>query len=133
MKAIDMPAVEPFQNSGIWVPLEEFPIKLTQKAVEIAKAAWAETNGEDGPILRLSIRGGGCAGFQYGLNFDDVLEDTDLVMQQQGLMVAVDVMSSMHLRGATVDYVDSLQEGSGFRFNHPGAKRTCGCGSSFTA
>ncbi|MEM7589465.1 MAG: iron-sulfur cluster assembly accessory protein [Myxococcota bacterium] len=121
------------KDKGIWLPCGDFPVRLTGHAVKMAKAALQETQGEDGSFFRISIRGGGCAGFQYGLNFDDVVDDTDLVMQQDDLIVVVDVFSSCHLRGATIDYTDSLQEGSGFRFDHPGARRTCGCGSSFSA
>ncbi len=109
----------------------DFPVQLTEKATATAKAALAETEGEDGNLFRVSIRGGGCAGFQYGLNFDHQLDENDIVTEQDGVQVVVDAFSSCHLKGARIDYVESLQEGSGFRFQNPGARRTCGCGSSF--
>ena len=120
-------------SEGTCLSCQEFPVQLTRQAVKMAKAALQETQGEDGSFFRISIRGGGCAGFQYGLNFDDVIDETDLFMHQDDLTVVMDVFSSCHLQGATIDYTDSLQEGSGFRFDHPGARRTCGCGSSFGA
>ncbi|MEM7402666.1 MAG: iron-sulfur cluster assembly accessory protein [Myxococcota bacterium] len=124
-------SLAPADTSGTRLSCEDFPVQLTATAIRMAQAALQETQGEDGSFFRISIRGGGCAGFQYGLNFDDMIDDTDLWMQQDGLTVVMDLFSSCHLRGATIDYTDSLQEGSGFRFDHPGARRTCGCGSSF--
>ncbi|MEM7494896.1 MAG: iron-sulfur cluster assembly accessory protein [Myxococcota bacterium] len=118
-------------TTAMRVAPEDFPVLLTEKAVQTAKAALAETEGEDGNLFRISIRGGGCAGFQYGLNFDDRLDENDIVTEQDGLHVVVDAFSCCHLKGARIDYVESLQEGSGFRFQNPGARRTCGCGSSF--
>ncbi len=119
-------------NACTVVEPSQFPIKLTAKATEMARLALIENAAEDGDILRISVRGGGCAGFQYGLNFVRDIDATDLLMIDGDLKVATDVFSSGHLQDTTVDYVETLQ-GAGFKFENKNAKRTCGCGSSFTA
>jgi iron-sulfur cluster assembly accessory protein len=113
-----------------------FPIQLTQNAINMAKAVREESKGEDGDILRISVQGGGCAGYQYGLTFvkdsEVELEEADVMADMDGLRVVVDAFSVNMLNGCVVDYVESA-DGAGFKFDHPGAKRTCGCGSSFSA
>ena len=79
--------------------------------------------------LRLRVVGGGCAGFNYDLYFDEPTE-VDREFEILGVKVVVDEMSLMYLVGTEIDYVDSLQ-GQGFKFNNPNVKTTCGCGSSF--
>lgn len=108
-----------------------FPIQFSPKALDMAESALTETNGEDGEFLRVSIRGGGCAGFQYALNFIKDIDENDILMQHNGLKIVTDIFSAAQIGGARVDYIESL-EGAGFKFENPGAKRTCGCGSSFS-
>ena len=85
-----------------------------------------------GKGVRIYVEGGGCAGFQYGFAFDDP-RDTDFRLNMpQGFDVLVDTFSMNYLRGATVDFVDTI-EGSGFKISIPNATGTCGCGSSFSA
>ena len=81
--------------------------------------------------LRVAVVGGGCSGFQYHMAFENQTNDSDEVVDFNGLKVAVDQMSSMYLEGVEIDYVETL-EGAGFKFNNPNVKSTCGCGSSFT-
>jgi iron-sulfur cluster assembly accessory protein len=82
--------------------------------------------------LRVAVVGGGCSGFSYHMAFENqVNEDTDNVYTFDGLKVLVDQMSEMYLDGVSIDYIESL-EGSGFKFNNPNVKSTCGCGSSFS-
>jgi iron-sulfur cluster assembly accessory protein len=81
-------------------------------------------------VLRIGVRGGGCSGFQYALEFDSQTRDTDEVLDFDGLKVAVDQMSAMYLEGVTLDYVETL-EASGFKFDNPSVRSTCGCGQSF--
>jgi iron-sulfur cluster assembly accessory protein len=81
--------------------------------------------------LRVAVVGGGCSGFQYHMAFENATNDTDEVVDFNGLKVAVDQMSSMYLEGVEIDYVETL-EGAGFKFNNPNVKSTCGCGSSFS-
>lgn len=109
---------------------DERPVHLTAKAVEMVKEAMAAEK-LDGYSLRVFIQGGGCSGFQYGLDFDKEARATDFEMYFGDLRVLIDPVSAMHLEGTEVDYVMGVS-GAGFKFNNPGAKSTCGCGSSFS-
>ena len=82
--------------------------------------------------LRISVVGGGCSGFSYSMAFENSPGRLDKVYTYDGLKVFVDQASLLYLDGAEVDYVESI-EGSGFKFNNPNVKSTCGCGSSFQA
>jgi iron-sulfur cluster assembly accessory protein len=108
----------------------ETPIVLTPKAVEMVKDAM-QREGLTGYGIRVGVMGGGCAGFQYSMDFEQAAKDGDVTFEQDGVKLYVDPMSSMYLQGVTVDYVVGLQ-GAGFKFNNPNAKTTCGCGSSFS-
>jgi iron-sulfur cluster assembly accessory protein len=82
--------------------------------------------------LRVAVVGGGCSGFSYHMAFENqVNQESDNVYNFDGLQVLVDQMSEMYLEGVSIDYIDGL-DGSGFKFNNPNVKSTCGCGSSFT-
>ena len=82
--------------------------------------------------LRIAVVGGGCSGFSYSMAFENSPGFLDKTYNFGELKVFVDQASLLYLDGAEVDYVDSL-EGSGFKFNNPNVKSTCGCGSSFSA
>ena len=82
--------------------------------------------------LRVSVVGGGCSGFSYSMAFENTPGLMDKVYTFDGLKVFVDQASLLYLDGARVDYVETL-EGSGFKFENPNVKSTCGCGSSFSA
>ena len=81
-------------------------------------------------ILRLSVEGGGCSGFQYKFGFADQVEADDLVAETDGVRLVVDEISLDLVRGASVDFVESLG-GAAFRVENPNAASGCGCGSSF--
>jgi iron-sulfur cluster assembly accessory protein len=82
--------------------------------------------------LRVAVVGGGCSGFSYHMAFENqVNENSDNVYEFEGLKVLVDQMSEMYLEGVQIDYIETI-EGSGFKFNNPNVKSTCGCGSSFS-
>jgi iron-sulfur cluster assembly protein len=81
-------------------------------------------------VLRVAIRGGGCGGFEYALGFDRGATESDTQAEFHGVKVVVDPASAQYLKGATVDFVESLQE-SGFKIDNPNASSSCGCGSSF--
>ena len=81
-------------------------------------------------MLRVAIEGGGCSGFQYGLGFDHGAQEGDLEFEQEGVKVVVDPFSAPYLKGATVDYLETIQE-SGFKIDNPNAVSSCGCGHSF--
>lgn len=110
-------------------PDEEPPVSLTAKAIEMVKEAMLAEK-LDGHGLRVYVQGGGCSGFQYGLDFDNAPRAGDFEMRMDGLTVYVDPVSAMHLEGTVIDYVMGIS-GAGFKFNNPNAKTTCGCGSSF--
>ena len=111
-------------------PDEEPPVQLTAKAIEMVKEAMAAEKLQN-HALRIYVQGGGCSGFQYGLDFDDKPRSGDFEMSFDGLRVFVDPISAMHLEGTTIDYVMGIS-GAGFKFNNPQVKSTCGCGSSFS-
>ena len=81
--------------------------------------------------LRVSVVGGGCSGFSYQMNFENQTNGIDKTYEFEGLKVFVDQASLMYLKGTKIDYVETL-EGSGFKFENPHVKTTCGCGSSFS-
>src|SRR5277367_1761381 len=82
--------------------------------------------------LRISVVGGGCSGFSYSMAFENTPGMLDKTYNFDGLKVFVDQASMLYLDGAQVDFVETL-EGSGFKFDNPNVKSTCGCGSSFSA
>ncbi|MFC3175075.1 iron-sulfur cluster insertion protein ErpA [Novosphingobium bradum] len=92
-------------------------------------AAIAEKQGKPA-ILRLSVEGGGCSGFQYKFGLADGPDDGDSVSQTDGVSLVVDAMSLDLVAGCVVDYVESLG-GAAFRVENPNAAASCGCGSSF--
>ena len=110
--------------------LDTPPVLLTPKAIEMVKDAM-QREGLGGYGIRVGVMGGGCAGFQYSMDFEQAAKDGDVTFEQDGVKLYVDPMSSMYLQGVTVDYVVGLQ-GAGFKFSNPNARTTCGCGSSFS-
>lgn len=92
-------------------------------------AAIAEKQGKPA-ILRLSVEGGGCSGFQYKFGLADAAEADDLVVETQGVALVVDPVSLDLVAGSVVNYVELLG-GAAFRVENPNAASGCGCGSSF--
>ena len=93
-------------------------------------AAIAERQGKPA-ILRLSVEGGGCAGFQYRFGLADQVEGGDLSVVQDGVTLVVDDVSLDLVRGSAVDFVESLG-GAAFQVTNPNAASGCGCGTSFS-
>lgn len=116
--------VERFEGS------DERPILITPNAVAAIKNAIAQ-EGQPGDGLRVSVVGGGCSGYQYNLDFEREARMGDITLSYDGINVYVDSVSAGYLRGTTIDFVSGLQ-GTGFKFDNPNAKRTCGCGHSFS-
>ena len=82
--------------------------------------------------LRIGVKGGGCSGLSYVLAIEEATpKQYDTVFEQEGINVLVDAKSHLYLDGMTIDYKNSLM-GGGFEFNNPLAKKSCGCGNSFT-
>jgi iron-sulfur cluster assembly protein len=105
-------------------------VELTPTAAAKIKELMAEDPEGDSMVLRIAIQGGGCSGFQYGLGFDTAPADGDEVLELHGVQVVVDPFSAPYLKGATIDFLNGLQE-SGFKIDNPNATSSCGCGHSF--
>jgi len=103
-------------------------VSLTPAAAAKISALMAEET--DVSVLRVAIEGGGCSGFQYGLGFDRGAQEGDHEFECEGVTVVVDPFSAPYLKGATVDYLETIQE-SGFKIDNPNAVSSCGCGHSF--
>ena len=107
-------------------------VALTDKAARQVKKLMEEQM-KSGPVfLRMGVKGGGCSGLSYSLEFDNEVGKHDKKFEIDGVPVVVDAKSYLYLNGTTLDFVtEGLQ--SGFTFVNPQAKSTCGCGTSFTA
>lgn len=117
-------------NAQVFDPVAQKPlISVTPKAlVEIRRQL--ERQNLDGQGIRLAVKGGGCSGLSYHLDYDQAKE-RDHVLDQEGVKILVDRKSAIYLKGMTVDFSDDLNS-RGFRFVNPNATNTCGCGESFS-
>jgi len=97
-------------------------------ARRIAKILQGEPSGS---MLRISVEGGGCSGFQYKFGFVTERQEDDVAIVGDGATVLIDEMSLQYMEGAQLDYVEDLI-GSAFKINNPQAVAACGCGTSFT-
>lgn len=131
MESAATPKVEEHVHAhGHETDVEQKTITLTPKAEEKVRHFLKDEENK-GKVLRIYVEGGGCAGFQYGLAFDDK-KDGDEPIPYEGFEVVIDPMSAMYLRGARVDFVEGLY-GTGFKIDNPNATGGCGCGHSFSA
>jgi len=105
-------------------------VTLTPDAITKVKAFLSEQKEEAG--LRIAVLGGGCSGFQYQMTLEKEAKEDDKVIDMEGLKVFIDSRSMLYLNGTEVDYIDG-ENGSGFKFDNPNAKDSCGCGESFEA
>ncbi len=105
------------------------PVTVTASAAERINAITAKE--ADNRLLRISVEGGGCSGFQYKFDLVPSAEDDDLVIEKDGATVVIDPISRPFLEGAEIDFVRELI-GASFRINNPNAQASCGCGTSFT-
>jgi iron-sulfur cluster assembly protein len=106
-------------------------IQLTDAAITRVRTLLAE-RGASGDGLRIAVRGGGCSGNSYVLEFCAAAGEGDQVLEFGGVRVFVDPRSATVLQGTTVDFVTGLME-SGFKFSNPNARHQCACGESFSA
>lgn len=117
--------------------IEQPVVTFTESAIVAIQEALDSYKQEENVVpetpvkLRLSVMGGGCAGFQYEMSFDLDTREDDLILQAGSVEVLIDSISTSHLQGTTIDFKTGLN-GTGFKFINPNAKRTCGCGSSFS-
>jgi iron-sulfur cluster assembly protein len=105
-------------------------ISLSERAASKVRELMADEPAGEAEVLRVAIQGGGCSGFQYGLGFDRGSQEGDHEFEAYGVRVVVDPFSAPYLSGATIDWLDGLQE-SGFKIENPHATSSCGCGHSF--
>jgi len=107
-------------------------INITEKAVKEIRRIIDTDPTAVGANLRVMVSGGGCSGMSYKLGFDkETPAPTDKVFEKEDVKILIDAKSYLYLSGTTLDFTDGLN-GTGFVFNNPNAKRTCGCGSSFS-
>lgn len=110
--------------------IEDRAVSISARAAtRIAAVIAAE--GQPDAMLRLTVSGGGCSGFQYAFALDAELHDDDHTFEGHGAKVVVDDVSLDLLNGAEIDYVDELI-GASFQVKNPNAASSCGCGSSFS-
>jgi iron-sulfur cluster assembly protein len=108
-------------------------ITVSQKAVGEIKRLQAADPTTAQSALRVMVVGGGCSGMSYKLGFESQPpQPTDKILEIDGIKIIVDTKSSLFISGTELDFSDGLN-GTGFVFNNPNAKRTCGCGNSFSA
>jgi iron-sulfur cluster insertion protein len=111
---------------------KKLPITLTEKAASEVRRIAADQAAETPLYLRVRVVGGGCSGFQHKLDLDETVnEKLDETFESHGVNVVIDKRSMLYLDGVTVDFHDDLNK-RGFSVSNPGAKTTCGCGSSFS-
>jgi iron-sulfur cluster assembly accessory protein len=124
-------SIQPTPENAPTAPQADSPVVLTAKAAEMVKITREQEGIESSHGLRIAVRGGGCSGFEYALDFENEARENDWIYEQNGLTIYVDAVSARYLEGTTIDYVMGMA-GAGFKFINPQAKGTCGCGSSFT-
>ena len=109
---------------------------MTEAAITVSERA-ARRIGEilkgegDGAMLRISVEGGGCSGFQYKFDLVGQSEPDDMVIEREGARVLIDPVSLEYLGGSEIDFVDDLI-GQSFKIHNPKATASCGCGTSFS-
>jgi iron-sulfur cluster assembly protein len=106
-------------------------ISITEKAKNHVADLRSREGYTDEYNIRVSVKGGGCSGLMYDLDFDNKIDEADQVFEDKGVKILVDKKSLLYLLGTTLDFTDGLN-GKGFHFVNPNASRTCGCGESFS-
>ena len=105
------------------------PVGLSANAARRIVAIVA-SEGNPALMLRVSVSGGGCSGFQYSFILDDAQTADDILIRRDGAILVLDQMSADYMRGAEIDFVEDLS-GAGFQIRNPLASSSCGCGNSF--
>jgi iron-sulfur cluster assembly protein len=106
-------------------------IKVNDSAKNKIKDLLAESKHDETYFLRVGVKGGGCSGLSYTLDFDNLLKEGDEVIEDNDVKIVCDKKSLLYLFGTELEFSDGLN-GKGFHFNNPNASRTCGCGQSFS-
>lgn len=105
------------------------PMTLSANAARRIRFLMEQEN-QPGAAVRVAVTGGGCAGFQYGFDFDAAVAEDDFVFERDGARIVVDPLSLSFLQGSVVDYVEELI-GASFQITIPSAASSCSCGTSF--
>jgi iron-sulfur cluster insertion protein len=105
-------------------------LRISDSAAQRIRAI-KERDGTPDALLRITVSGGGCSGFQYLFSFDGAIGDDDVVFEKSGVKVVVDTMSLDLVKGSEISFVEDLV-GSYFKMSNPNAKSSCGCGTSFS-
>ena len=105
-------------------------ITISPKAAEKVMEFMKQEN-KDSLYLRVYVSGGGCSGLSYGMGFEEKADEDDKVLEQNGVKLLLDSYSQQYLKGANIDYIESLM-GSGFKINNPNVTKSCSCGHSFS-
>jgi len=105
-------------------------IQVTDKAKEKIIELRSNEGYSNNHNVRVSVKGGGCSGLMYDLDFDNKVQDSDEIFEDKNIKILVDKRSMLYLIGTTLDFSEGLN-GKGFQFINPNASRTCGCGESF--
>ncbi|MEJ2882013.1 HesB/IscA family protein [Pedobacter sp. GR22-6] len=106
-------------------------ITITDKAKSKIDNLMQDSQLDESYFLRVSVKGGGCSGLSYNLDFDNEEKTGDQFFEDRGIKIALDMKSFLYLAGTELDFTDGLN-GKGFSFNNPNASRSCGCGESFS-
>jgi iron-sulfur cluster assembly protein len=106
-------------------------ITVTDKAKQKVEELIKESGMDNSYFLRVSVKGGGCSGLSYNMDFDNESQSGDQVFEDKGLKIVLDMKSVLYLVGTELDFSDGLN-GKGFNFINPNASRTCACGESFS-
>jgi iron-sulfur cluster assembly accessory protein len=104
-------------------------VTITQKAAQKV-AEFMKQEGKDNLFLRVYVSGGGCSGLSYGMGFEEKSDEDDNIIEENGVKVLIDSYSQRYLKGANIDYIESLM-GAGFKINNPNVTKSCSCGHSF--
>ena len=109
----------------------ELRVTISESAAKKIKQFAAKQGIQENIGVRVAVKGGGCSGLTYDLDITDEERDTDKVVEQHGIKVMIDKKSYIFLVGTELEFSDGLN-GKGFVFTNPNAKKTCGCGTSFS-
>lgn len=125
------------EKTGLWfifavLKKSNFMIKVATSARDKVRTLMTEEGFDAATdFVRVGVKSGGCSGLTYELRFDNSLDESDKVFEDNDVRIAVDKKSFLYLVGTTLEYSGGLN-GKGFVFNNPNAQRTCGCGESFS-
>ena len=118
-------------TNNIYINIDYFNMTITETAKNKILTLKSEGNMDETHFVRVSVKGGGCSGLSYDLDFDNKINPSDQIFEDKGEKIVMDMKSFLYLAGTELDFSDGLN-GKGFIFNNPNASRTCGCGESFS-